>query len=239
MVAIGGTKPLAFIVFGGSVIALPWLLAAFLEPLVDAAWFGLGGATFGDSTAWLSIAIASATSCAVFAVCARAIPTARTLPLVGWAVRYLTFATLFYSLVSATFFMLVEAASDSLPWRTGTSENSFHIVQILLISSHAALLWVLVFRVHDYGGAAARIFVLGVVGLAVTFLLSDPSALAEAITVFQPHVYNDVSPTGVPRSHCYVAPLAPLLWSAWQYLRSIHGRRGERSFSEPGQVSKT
>ncbi len=204
---------------GAGITTVLALLAARIEPLVDAAWFGLNTEVYFGSgaTPWVSLAFASG-------ICYLALLAIRTTGqsstrhrAAHWARSYLAYSALFYTLVAAPCVMLVEATDESASWR---SMLTFLVLEILLIAALSALLWVLAFHVPDYARAAWQIFLLGSVVLAVCQIVLDPGILDLVGSLLGiGDTFDVVTPYVLPGSLAYLAPVTPLVWFAWRRSR--------------------
>ncbi len=223
---------------GAAIMTILTLLASRFEPLVDAAWFGLNTQVyFGPgATVWVSLAIASAVSYLALLVIRAAIESSKEHPATQWAHSYLTFLMLFYMLVAAPCVMLVEVTYKSASWRSAyESTLIFLILQIFLIAALSAMLWVLTFHPPDYGRAARQIFLSVSVVLAVGQLLLDPGIVDLLGSMLRiGDTFDVVLPHKLPKRLAYLAPVTPLVWSAWRRWRSPQPAPGTPAHTASG-----
>ena len=214
-------------------IACLGLLADLLRSVVDAAWFGLEtNICFGsEATSWVSIALAATICYWSLLVFRKAIGAGKIHQDTEWVLGYLNFSMVVYSVIATEFVSIVEVTGGSISRRNGeVSALIFYVSQVILVSSLAALGWVLAFDLSPYRRPARQIFLLGVVVLSILLIALEGGILDLLATVFrvsEPPV--DLALTGdFLKRLPYLLPIAPLLWLTWHRVRRPHEPDVER-----------
>lgn len=196
------------------------LLASALQPIVDAAWFGLARPAH-EGARWVSLALAAGVVYTAVRLAGPAL--AGWLPAAAgrWLRSYVTFLGLLYWILGLHFVLLVEggwdpAAADAL---------LLPAAELLILATLCAVLWPLAFDIQPWRGAAKGVFGCAVALLLAYLLIREPElahrALVRAGIVGVPMewVYGEL----FARESPYLAPLVPVFWSLW---RSWRERRG-------------
>jgi hypothetical protein len=210
-------SPAALIGSGATMLLLA-LIARGVEDLVAVTWFGLEEPTSlgRKGVLWVSLFLVSASVYVLGWVACKIVPELMKKVTFGWVRRFLVFLLLLFSIMSMHFLVLV-GASGKHP----TIQIFVDVFYVFLISLLVAVLWPIALRLSPSDRAVQQVFGLSLLILGLLFLALEPDvvwvALADLGMVQTPRdlVQEDDFQTLLP----YIAPVAPLLWSAFGGLR--------------------
>ena len=206
------------LILGPAIFGTLSLLSAALIPVIEAAWFGYRRPEY-PAQHWVALAVACSAAYGLFRLLDVVSGDRSPRPSEGWVRSYLVFLALFYWIMAIHAVLLVEL-SWTASWKAG--ELSFPVLEVLLVSSVGAILWVFAFERDQPFGEALGIFGASSLVLVVALLISQPETIKYVMIqlgFLEPAKSWVSGVSSFSRDLAYIAPLGPILFASWSAYR--------------------
>lgn len=214
----------SILLIGSSLMGGVAVVALLLEPIVDAAWFGLEADTDAfkqEAVTWMSLLLVATAFYGLVALTVIVSAAARRSTVMAWAKDFLGFLVLLDWIVTLHLVIVIPVGR--------VQQNFVQVPEILMVSSVVAILWAFCFDLRPVTRPTGSIFVIGLFVFGLALVILEPHALMAGLAwlgLVDP-------PTSLLLSSsflwalAYLAPVPPLLWTAWGAWRQRHQAQSE------------